>query len=357
MLPLDRRPSLTIALRRGTALVAVLAAVGVGATTAEAIGVGVDATVIQERAIIAQDAGRQETTVSFSVKPTRNGADRAAVVVPVDGDARTSALTAEQAAVFPQLDQATAPRSDRSGDQGADTAERAPLNLPDGAFRLSTITSTDGLRRWLARRGDDAIAPAARRALDRHARNGGRFTVLTLEGAVAGTVQNLLPVRISVPGDRSGVSLRASAAAGDPVSIDLYVVGPHRVTGKGFDTYYAGYVEDLEPPLDPATAGVLGSGTYLTRLAMVAKDPTMIAGDVRFEQGVSDRLFRASADYPFESEAGFATAPLPSESEPEVPFDGPPGWLWLVLIPGVIVLVALVGLGLRLRSRAPGGRA
>jgi hypothetical protein len=102
----------------------------------------------------------------------------------------------------------------------------------------------------------------------------------------------------------------------------------------------------------------LVGGRYLTRLGMVGADPATITRDVTFAQGVSDRLFRSSEDYPYEAEENFATAPLPSElpsAAADAPLDGAPGGAaWLLLFPGVAAAVlAVLGL-VRLRRRARG---
>lgn len=352
-----RRPSAPRS-RVGVALVAALVGVAaplIATSAAEAGAVAYGATLDRETALVRAAGGAQTTVLAITLRPDAEAASaarrRPAVVVPVPAAPAAGPLEGDAASVFAELDAATAPRtvaSETARQKGEKPARPQPGPLAD--YRLSELPAGDygALTAWL--RENDLTTPAAQvRELRRYADAGWAFVGLRLDDAVTAPT-TLRPLRLEFASDRIRFPLRVLGAGTDPVSVSLYVAGPHRVTAKGFDTYHAGWVTDLEPTPSPDVQTLLGGEEYLTKLGVNAVPPAAITGDLRAEQGVSDRLFRSSSDYPFESEAGFATSPLPDENAPEVPYEGAPGWLWLVVIPGVVALVALVGFGLRWRN-------
>ncbi|MBF6620777.1 MAG: DUF2330 domain-containing protein [Patulibacter sp.] len=355
-----RRPSL-IRARVGGALVAALAVVAAPlalAPAADAGSVVYGATLDRETALVSARDGVQSTVLSIALKPDdaapARERERPTVVVPVPADPVVGVLQGPAEAVFAELDQATAPRtvaSETARQSGEDVPRPDPGPLT--AYEATELPAGDAaaLTAWL-RRHDLTTSRRQARELRRYADAGWAFVALRLSDPVR-TEQTLRPLTLEFASDRVRFPMRVLGAGPDPVSVALYVVGPHRVTATGFGTYHAGRVEDLAPTPSPDVQALLG-GEFVTKLGMVGTPPAEIEDDVSPEQGVSDRLFRASTDYPFESEAGFATAPLPAENAPEVPFEGAPGWLWLVVVPGVVVLVGVVGLGLRWRSARRG---
>lgn len=339
------------------AIVAALAAVAaplVAAPAAQAGAVVYGATLKSESALVSVRDGLQSTTVALTVEPEGSSRSnrRPAVVVPVPADPVVSELEGPSAAVFAELDAATAPRtvSSETARQRGDDVPR-PDPGPLASYEMTELPAGDhaALTAWL--REHDLTTPKAQaRELERYAEAGWAFVGLRLSDPVL-TETTLRPLRLEFASERIQFPMRVLGAGADPVSVSLYVAGPHRVTAKGFDTYHAGWIVDLAPTPSPDVQSLLGGEEFLTKLGTVETPPAEVTTDLTTEQGVSDRLFRASTDFPFESEAGFATGPLPNENAPEVPFEGPPGWLWLVLIPGVVVLVALAGFGLRWRNR------
>jgi len=340
------------------AVVAALAAVAaplLGAPAAQAGAVAYGATLDRETALVSARDGQQSTVLTISLKPDEAASsgerERPAVLIPVPAAPVVSELEGPSAAVFAELDQATAPRtvaSETARQKGDDVPRPKPD--PFAAYELTDLPAGDhaALTAWLERH--DLTTPAAQaRELRRYADAGWAFVGLRLNEPVSAE-QTLQPLRLDFPSDRIRFPMRVLGAGRDAVSVALYVAGPHRVTAKGFDTYHAGWIVDLAPSPSQDVQALLGGEEFLTKLGTVGTPPTEITDDLVTEQGVSDRLFRASTDYPFESEAGFATSPLPAENAPEVPFEGAPGWLWLVVVPGVVLLVGLVGLGLRWRS-------
>jgi hypothetical protein len=352
-----RRPSVPRA-RIGVAVVAALtAAIAplVASSAARAGAVAYGATLERESALVRAAGGAQTTVLAITLAPDDDASAaerrRPAVLVPVPAAPTAEPLTGDAAAVFAELDGATAPRtvaSETARQKGEDVPRPQPE--PFAGYDLTELPAGDqaALSAWL--REHDLTTPAAQaRELRRYADAGWAFVGLELEAPVTAPT-TLQPLRMEFASDRVRFPLRTLGAGEDPVSLSLYVAGPHRVTGKGFDTYHAGWAEDLDPTPSADVQALLGGEPYVTKLGLNAVAPSTISGDLRTEQGVSDRLFRSSADYPFESEAGFATAPLPDENVPEVPYEGAPGWLWLVVLPAVVVLVALVGFGMRWRS-------
>lgn len=352
-----RRPSVPRA-RIGVALAATLTAAAAAlsfAGPAAAGSVAYGATLDRETALVRAAGGAQTTVLAITLKPDGDASSaqrrRPAVVVPVPAAPVAETLQGDASAVFTELDAATQPRtvaSETARRKGEDPPR--PKSEPFADYAMSELPAGDyaALTAWLLE--NDLTTPAAQaRELRRYADAGWAFVGLRLDDPVT-TPTRLRPLRLEFASDRIRFPLRVLGAGDDPVSVSLYVAGPHRVIAKGFDTYHAGRVTDLEPTPSADVQSLLGGEEFLTKLGLNAVPPTAIAGDLRTEQGVSDRLFRSSSDYPFESEAGFATGPLPDENTPEVPYEGAPGWLWLVVIPGVVVLVALVGLGLRWRN-------
>lgn len=325
------------------------------AGAAEAGSVAYGATLERETALVRAAGGAQTTVLAITLKPDGEASSaerrRPAVVVPVPAAPVAEPLEGGAAAVFAELDLATQPRtvaSETARQKGDELPRPKPEPFADYELRELPAGDDAALTAWL-RENDLKTSAGQARELRRYADAGWAFVGLRLNGPVT-TTTTLRPLRLEFASDRIRFPLRVLGAGNDPVSVSLYVAGPHRVVAKGFDTYHAGWATDLEPTPSTDVQALLGGEEFLTKLGLNAVPPAAISGDLRTEQGVSDRLFRSSSDYPFESEAGFATGPLPDENTPDVPYEGAPGWLWLVVIPGVVVLVALVGLGLRWRT-------
>ncbi len=325
------------------------------APAAEAGAVAYGATLDRETALVSARDGAQRTVVSIALRPGTGGPgaqhDRPAVVIPVPSAPETTVLEGPAAEAFRDLGVATAPRSvdsEAARSRGEDLPR--PPHDPLVSYETTVLPAGDygALSTWL-RRHELTTPGAQARELRRYADAGWAFVGLRLEGPV-GSLQTLRPLEIAFASDRVQYPLRVLGAGTDDASVTLYVAGPHRVTARGFDTYHAGWIDDLDPTPNPDVQALLGGEEYLTKLAFVDVPPAELDRDLVTAQGVSDRLFRSSVDFPFESESAFATAPLPPDNAPEVPFDGPPGWLWIVLLPAVVVLVGLVGLVLRWRS-------
>jgi hypothetical protein len=331
-----------------------------------ACGVALDARVTAERALLALEGGRERMVLSLDLAPTAADA-RPAVVLPVPATPTVGVVRADQADVFRRLERATAPLpspdDEEDGDGvGAPGARAGGVTVLSretvGGYDVTRLRAGDAgeLRAWLTRNGY-ATPRAAAPILRDYVRREWAFVAVRLARAGSTDVRALRPLAVSFRSPRLVYPLRLSSVATRPVSVELYVAGEHRVTAKGFDTYHAGWVSALRPAL-PAPVRELVGGRYLTRLGMVGADPATITRDVTFAQGVSDRLFRSSEDYPYEAEENFATAPLPSElpsAAADAPLDGAPGGAaWLLLFPGVAAAVlAVLGL-VRLRRRARG---
>ncbi|MEV4422264.1 DUF2330 domain-containing protein [Patulibacter sp. NPDC049589] len=332
-----------------------------------ACGIAYGSRVSTERAIVSLEEGREEIVLGLDLAApgtTAPGDRRPAVLLPVPSTPRVAALPAGAARVFDELELATrtVPRP-RSGDDDGVAAA-----VPDaggvsvlsreriGGYDVTRLRAGDAaaLRRWLNAGGYDTPA-AAEPMLRDYVRRDWAFVAVRLADPVRGDRQTLSPLRVSFATDRLVYPLRLSSTSTTPVAVDLYVAGDHRVLATGFDTVFAGFVSALRPALSADVRDVV-RGRYLTRLRLASDDPKAITSDVHVRRGVSDRLFRSSADYPYETEDNFARGPLPSEIAGAATTDGeledpPAGALWLVLFPGIALVVLGVFGALRLRER------
>nr|WP_246852004.1 DUF2330 domain-containing protein [Patulibacter sp. SYSU D01012] len=297
--------------------------------------------------LVSLSGGREQLVLSPELAPTGRG--RAALLVPVPADATATPLPAARDALFGGLERATSPLG-RGGRTAAGPLPRAAV--ADYAVQTLPAGDAGALRRWLA--GPGAGTPSSARALLRgYVRRGWGFVGIRLSAAASapGRARALRPLRIAFAADRLVVPLRLGQSARQPVSVELYVGGPHRVVARGFDTFHAGRVADLRPAPGAGSRALIG-GPFLTRLGLVGAEPATLTADVAVRRGVSDRLFRASAAYPYESEEGFATAPTPAQQAEDAPLtDAPGGAAWLLLFPLVGVITAAVFALARLRGR------
>ncbi|MDX8150065.1 DUF2330 domain-containing protein [Patulibacter brassicae] len=349
MSPSRRRPL------RSVAALALLGALGT-ATPASAATFGDGVRVDRERAIVSTADGQQRITLSLDVQAQGERARRV-VLVPVPAPPTVEVVPQAQTRAFVRLATATAPvRAD--GSAGPPDAELRALGRPrvDG-FGVAELRGRRGpaaereLARW-ARRHGYARPLSDTPALRDYARRGWSFVAIELARDTLGDEPRALrPLTIRYAADRTSYPLGGAAGA-DAATVVLYAVGAHRVLASGFDTAFAGTVAGLRPPLGDADRALL-RGTYLTRLQASGRSAARNAS-VALRRGTSDRPFRATPDYPFESERGFATSPLPPSPDAardDVLDDAPPGAAWLLLFPVVGLLVAVTWLVARRRGR------
>lgn len=329
-----------------------------------ACGVALGAKAGAERALLSLEDGRQEIVLGLdlSAPDASVSGRRAAVLLPVPATPTVTTLDPDEAAVFAQLERATAtlprPRSDDEEPTDGAVAPAPPgvsvlSRERIGGYDVTRLRAGDAraLRGWLDRGGYETPA-AAEPILRDYVRRDWAFVAIRLAAPIEGRDGTLSPLRVSFPAKRLVYPLRLSSQARGPVDVQLYVAGEHRVVATNFDTFFAGFVSSLRPPLSAPVRRMV-RGPYLTRLRIASDDPARITSDVHFRQGVSDRLFRSSEDYPFETEENFALGPLPSAlaGPEETLTDAPDGALWLALFP-VIGLTVLAVFGvLRLRER------
>jgi hypothetical protein len=348
-------------------LLAVLAALAVARPAgACACGIAYGSQAGTERALLSFADGREEIVLGLDLAApdtTGTSARRPAVVLPVPATPTVTALRGDAATVFTALELATRPlrTSEDDGGEGA-TAGAAPGGAVTvlsreriGGYDVTRLRAGDAgaLRSWLTRGGYRTPA-AAEPILRDYVRRGWAFVAIRLADPVRGTQGTLSPLRVSFPSRRLVYPLRLSSASRRPVDVQLYVAGEHRVLATGFNTFYAGPVDGLRPAL-PAAVRPLLRGRYLTRLGIASDDPRAIKSDVFFHEGASDRLFRASTDYPYETVENFALGPLPKDlpgQGDDAPLtDAPGGAAWLLLFPGIALSVLFVFGVLRLRER------
>lgn len=331
-----------------------------------ACGIAYGSKVGTERALVSLADGREEIVLGLDLAAPDDPAGspkRPAVLLPVPATPTVTALEGEQASVFNDLELATRPISTpRSEDEGDGVAGAKPSGGVSvlsreriGGYDVTRLRAGDAaaLRSWL-NRGGYATPAAAEPILRDYVRRGWAFVAVRLADPVAGQQDTLSPLRVSFASRRLVYPLRLSSVSTHPVDVQLYVAGPHRVLATGFDTYFAGPVARLSPAL-PAAVERIVRGPYLTRLGLSSDDPKAIKSDVFFREGASDRRFRASDDYPYETAANFALGPLPEDlpgQGADAPLsDAPGGAAWLLLFPGIGLAVLLVFAVLRLRER------
>jgi len=333
-----------------------------------ACGVAFDAKVGTERALLSLRDGRQEIVLGLDLAAPDDASTsrRPAVLLPVPSTPTVSALDEDESPVFNALELATRPLETPDDDEDDGVSAAAPKDSVVsvlsreriGGYDVTRLRAGDAgaLRSWL-NRGGYATPAAAEPILRDYVRRDWAFVAIRLADPVRGEQGTLSPLRVSFASEKLVYPLRLSSVAQQPVDVQLYVAGEHRVLATGFDTYFSGPVSGLRPALPAAVAGVV-RGRYLTRLGIASDDPSKITSDVFFREGASDRRFRASTDYPYETEANFALGPLPEDlpgQGDDAPLtDAPGGAAWLLLFPGIGLAVLLVFGVLRLRERLRG---
>lgn len=362
-------PLRTLALTLAVLVLAAFAVLAV-ARPAGACGCGIayGTTVGTERAVVSLQDGREEIVLGLDLQRPGQGSRsrrRPAVLLPVPATPTVTALTGRAATIFNELELATRPVVTASnGDDGSAGAPAATGDVSVlsreriGDYDVTRLRAGDAadLRRWL-NRGGYATPAAAEPILRDYVRRGWAFVAIRLDDAVADDQQTLSPLRISFAAERLVYPLRLSSTSKEPVDVELYVAGPNRVVATGFDTSFAGFASGLRPALSTEVLPLV-RGRYLTKLGLASDDPKAITSDVFVRQATSDRLFRASTGYPYETEENFARGPLPSElvtarsAAAENTLEDPPGGaLWLVLFPAIGFVVLLVFAFLRVRER------
>lgn len=364
--PLPARALPAVLLVLVLAVTAVLAAARPAGACA--CGIAYGSTVGAERALLSLQDGRQEIVLGLDLAgpsgpATSPSSRRPAVVLPVPATPTVAALENAQARIFQDLEAATRPlvTRDRGGDGDGATAgaPKGGVSVLSreriGGYDVTRLRAGDAgdLRSWLNRGGYETPAKAEPILADYVARDWA-FVAIRLADPVAGEARPLTPLRVTFPSERLVYPLRLSSVAERRIDVELYVAGEHRVVATNFNTYYSGSVSGLRPALPTATRALL-RGRYLTRLGIASDDPAKITSDVFFREGVSDRLFRASDDYPYETEANFALGPLPKDlpgQGDDAPLtDAPGGAAWLLLFPAIGLSVLAVYGVLQLRER------
>lgn len=346
-----------------TLVVALSAARPAGAC---ACGIAFGSKVGTERAVLSLEDGREEIVLGLDLAAPDASAGsprRPAVLLPVPATPTVTALSEDEARVFDELEAATRPVArprddddDSGGAGGAPTGGVSVLSRERiGGYDVTRLRAGDAgaLRAWLNRGGYETPAPAEPVLRD-YVRRGWAFVAIRLAHPVEGENGTLRPLRVSFAADELVYPLRLSSVSTRPIDVQLYVAVDHRVLARGFNTYYAGSVAGLRPALSAGARRVV-RGRYLTKLGLASPDAARITDDVRFREGASDRLFRASSDYPYETEANFALGPLPRDlpgQGDEAPLtDAPGGAAWLLLLPAIGLSVLAVFGVLRLRER------
>jgi hypothetical protein len=272
------------------------------------------AAVTDERALITWDGSTQSILMSFTV---RGGSDRAAWVMPLPAAAQ---VTLGDAAVFDELARISAARieyrdswwptfdwlrgsSDRVADARAGAADGAVTVLGSqqiGPFTVTRLAAGDpvALAAWLTDRGFP-YPPGLERNIAPYLAEGWETVALQLTPAAPGEqlAGDLQPLRLSFTSDTVVYPMRLSRAAVGTQSVDLYVLGEHRMDPSA--TPVPGRLPTLEfsGPVDasavaPALRPYLESGSYLTRWSDRIPQPDLIDGDYVFTRADTDTVYQ-----------------------------------------------------------------
>jgi hypothetical protein len=272
------------AVRRLVLVLLCAAAVGSGATPADACacGVALEASVTRERALVISHEGSEEIVASFDLATDEGG--RAAVVLPVPGDPEVEAIEAGDPLSY--LDQATLPPPDEEEDDtarpptagagagGVDVIGREQV----GGYDVTRLKAGDpaALDTWLADNGY-AMPAGAKSIFADYVKEGWRYVAIRLADDSSG---RLKPLRVSFPTDELVYPMRLTQLGTQPVDLTLYVLGDGPARVDDLDISYEGAVADLEPAPPTEIAGLFEGQLQLTKLTATGADPAAFTSDL-----------------------------------------------------------------------------
>ncbi|MBF6211822.1 DUF2330 domain-containing protein [Nocardia puris] len=263
---------------------------------------GDTATVRNEVAVVRWDGVRETILMQLALG---GGAEEAALLVPTPTPARVEAGSSD---TFRELERLTEPEivTDRRwfADQRGDASGGAPGSAPTvleqvtlGPLEATTLTggALDGVRAWLDENGYE-LRPEVTATLEPYLREGWSFVAMRLV-ADAPLDGALDPVRLTFDSDRFVYPMRMSAAAREPQSVRLYLLGEHRLERTDADAAsqrvgvdFAGRITDTD---DPALRELLADGhDYLTEMWIAIREPAEITTDFTFAPAAEDTDYR-----------------------------------------------------------------
>ncbi|RJO78729.1 DUF2330 domain-containing protein [Nocardia panacis] len=266
---------------------------------------GSAATVHREAALASWDGHRETLIMQLTL---RTGADNAALIVPTPTPATVGAAAPD---TFTELAARTAPQvrtsyrwfAEVDGETGAPKsgvpAVRDRVRL--GPIEAATLSGGDltGIRKWLGDNGYQ-ITPQVADRMTSYLRDGWSFVALRLtsDRPLSGAVD---PVRIVFDTDRLIYPMRMSAAATAPQTVELFLLGAHRMqrsdpdAGKHRQTLE--FADRITDPTDPDLRALSAGGRdYLTALQIAIDIPGTITTDLTFTDAPTDTPFRSRVD-------------------------------------------------------------
>jgi hypothetical protein len=291
--------------------VAVAVAASVAATPAGACacGIALDAEVSSERALVIEEAGREEIVLSLDL--VSEGDERAAVVLPVPTDPEVEAIAGGDPLSY--LEAATAPLPAALG--GDDDAAAAPEvdvigREVVGGYDVSRIAAGDpgALAQWLDENGYE-LPPGAEPILGDYVAAGWRFVAIRLAPNSDG---RLKPLRVGFATDEPVYPMRLAQLATEPLSLTIWSLADGEREVDGLETTWSGPVSELDPQPPAALADVFAQGSHVTRMEVDAADPAIFTADLELEVPETDDEADEDDDFPDED---FDTAEAQDEDE------------------------------------------
>jgi hypothetical protein len=246
------------------AAAATTVAAGQSPAGACACGIAIDATVMQERALVIEHRHGEAIVLSLNLASDDPKA-RAAVVVPVPGLPTVAAV--EHGDPLAYLEQATAPsHGQSSGGVGETAGAGVDVIGRDqvGGYDVARLGASDGtaLQAWLDEHGY-SLQAEAEPILSDYADEGWRFVAIRL---ARGSEGDLKPLKISFDSEETVYPMRLEQLATEPLALTLFVLAPAERRIKGYDRSFSKPVDELEPPPPAELEELFSADDHVTRL-------------------------------------------------------------------------------------------
>ncbi|MFJ8307945.1 MULTISPECIES: DUF2330 domain-containing protein [unclassified Streptomyces] len=306
-----------VALQLGS-LVAPAYACGCGAMVPQS---GRQLSVQQETSAVRWDGGSEQIVMRLTVA---GNAPRAAWIMPVPSRAT---VKLGDRRLFDELESLSAPvhrtrsyfwprngdwpltgaRADGAGPPSAPgAAAKPPVEVVGrqrlGPFDVARLTATDptALRDWLARNGFQ-LPPALATELRPYVEQKWEYVAIRLAPDQPGQTLGgpLDPLSLTFASDRPVYPMRLSRLAKTPQTLNLYVLGEHRmqtastIGGGPPETLFAGRITHPSGPLGDLTGRP--DAVYLTALTQFFGQPSLIDGDHELHPSADDTPFQRTS--------------------------------------------------------------
>ena len=269
------------------ALAAAAFVLSVAPAGACACGIALEASVVEERAIVAESRFGETIVAEFDL--SSDGPRPAAVVIPVPADPMVSAVRGDPIGYLdaattpppPELEGTTEDGAPAVG-SGVDVVDRDVI----GGYDVTILSARDpgALGRYLADNGY-TLPAGARPILSDYVEERWSFVAIKLAEGAEGSLK---PLRIDFSTARLTEGelvypMKLSQLAGEPVGLTLYVIadGPRSVDGleRTFDAPLA----ELDPAPPEEVELIAQLGSHVSRLEAAALDPGSLSEDLVVE--------------------------------------------------------------------------